>query len=214
LPNFLCTETVRRYSAKKRGDEWKVDDTLEIDVAAKGKVESYRLLTVNGAPTTKSIQSVGGVKSTGEFDSLPRFVFQAKSQTRFEWREWAQVLGRRTHVLAFHIDREHSEYLLDFRYTLQRYRALAAARGLVYLDAETHRLLRLTSEAVNIPSKWPIQGVTAQLDYDYAEVGGEPYLLPKRYEAFVLTDKGQHRNLTEFGKYRRFSAEATVNFEK
>jgi hypothetical protein len=214
LPNFLCTETVRRYNAKKNSDDWQLGDTLEIDVAANGKLETYRLLTVNGVPTKKPLRSVGGVQSTGEFDSLPRFVFQEKSKTRFEWRRWTRLRGRLAHVFAIHIEQKDSEYLIDFRWFLARYRAVTAARGFVYLDAETHRLLRLVTEAEGIPSKWPITEVSSVLDYDFADVGGSPYLLPKRYSARVFANNGRHRNVTEFGNYRRFSAEATVSFEK
>jgi len=52
------------------------------------------------------------------------------------------------------------------------------------------------------------------LDYDFTEIAGQPNLLPKRYEMRISTTDGQRRNVTEFGNYRRFSAEATVNFEK
>jgi hypothetical protein len=214
MPNFLCTETVQRYTAKKTGDALSLKDTLAIDVAANRKAESYRLLSINGKPTTKPLRSVGGVRSTGEFDSLLRFVFQKKSETRFEWLRWEQVRGRQAQVFAFHIDQEHSEYLLDFRGGLKSNRGTTAAKGAVYLDAETHKPLRLESEAENIPVKWPVRAVSTALDYDLTDIGGQPYLLPKRHETVIVLTNGQRRNVTEFGNYRRFSAEATVNFEK
>jgi hypothetical protein len=215
MPNFLCTETVQRYIAKNTGDPLSLKDTLAIDVAANGKAESYHLLSIDGKPTTKTLRNVGGAKSTGEFDSLLRLVFHKKSETRFEWLRWEQVRGRLAHVFAFHIDQEHSEYLLDFRGGLMKqYRATTAAKGAVYLDAETHKPLRLESEAENIPQKWPVRAVSSALDYDLTDIGGQPYLLPRRYETLIVYTNGQRRNVTEFGNYRRFSAEATVNFEK
>jgi len=215
LPNFICTETVERYTARKAGDALSLRDTLAIDVAANGKSESYRLLTIDGKATKKTLHDVGGVKSTGEFDSLPRFVFQEKSQARFEWQKSAEVRGRPAHVFAYRIEQQHSEYLLDFRGgPLKRYRRVTAARGLVYLDVETHKLLRLESEAEGIPEKWPVRAVNTDLDYDFTEIGGQSYLLPKRSETRIVATDSQKRNVTEFGNYRRFSADATVNFEK
>jgi len=52
------------------------------------------------------------------------------------------------------------------------------------------------------------------LDYGIAEVGGQPFLLPSRADMRVITKDGQERNVLEFGNYRRFAGEATVNFEK
>jgi hypothetical protein len=213
LPNFLGTETIRRFTGNKAGEKWKAGDTLVVDIASNGKQETYRLLTIDGKATSKSLSAAGGIHSSGEFIRLQRFVFEEKSQTAFKWERWARLRGRQAHVFAFYVDQQHSEYVLNFVLD-KRYRGVAAARGLVYLDADTHKVLRIRLEAEGIPPDWPILQTISLLDYDFADVAGQSYLLPWRSEARIVAKDWQRRNVIQFGNYRRFSAEATLNFEK
>jgi hypothetical protein len=214
LPNFLCTQTVRRFAEKKGTEAWTPRDTLVIDVAYTGKTEQYRLVSINGQPSTKPLSSIGGYKSTGEFGSLMRFIFSPKAQAVFRWERWANLRGRPAHVFAFHIEQKHSGYRLNFHAFLKQYRMIAGVRGLVYVDAETHKVLRIRTEAEGLPANWPIRRTPSVLDYDFAEVGGEQYLLPSRVDSRVITREGQSRNVMEFGDYRRFAGQSTVTFEK
>lgn len=61
LPNFICTETIRR-SQVPRSQRWKLVDTIALDVAFSDQGERYNLLTINGKPTRKSFKEVGGPK--------------------------------------------------------------------------------------------------------------------------------------------------------
>jgi hypothetical protein len=213
LPNFLGTETIRRFTGNKSGEKWKAGDTLVVDIASNGKQETYHLLTIDGKPTNKSLSTAGGIHSSGEFIRLQRFIFEEKSQTAFKWERWAHLRGRLAHVFAFYVDQQHSEYVLNFVLD-KRYRGTAAARGVVYLDAGTHKVLRIRIAAEGIPADWPILQTISLLDYDFADVAGQSYLLPWRSEARIVAKDWQRRNTIQFGNYRRFSAEATLNFEK
>ena len=214
LPNFLCTQTVRRFAEKKGAEAWQPRDTLVVDVAYTGKTEQYRLVSINGQPSTKPLNSVGGYKSTGEFGSLLKFIFRDRAKAEFRWERWGNLRGRPAHVIAFHIDQKHSEYRLDFHGFLKQYRMVAGVHGLIYADAETHKVLRIRTEAEGLPANWPILRTPSVLDYDFAEVGGEQYLLPRRVDSRVITREGQSRNVMEFGNYRRFAGQSTVTFEK
>ena len=63
------------------------------------------------------------------------------------------------------------------------------------------------------PEDWSILRTPATLDYDYAEVAGKRYLLPKNVDTRVILKNGQRRNQTVFTDYRKFSGDAVVNFE-
>jgi len=54
----------------------------------------------------------------------------------------------------------------------------------------------------------------AVLDYDYADVGGQSFLLPRRVDSRVVLKGEQSRNVVEFVNYRKFAGEATVTFDK
>src|SRR5215475_3894276 len=63
LPNFICTETIRRSQLPKRSQKWKLLDTLAVDVAFSDQGERYRLLTINGKSTRKRLKEIGGMRS-------------------------------------------------------------------------------------------------------------------------------------------------------
>jgi hypothetical protein len=213
LPNFLCTETVRRTTGKT-GKETKPRDTLVLDVSFNGKADRYRLRSINGKQTTKSLYEVGGFRSSGDFGNLQKLVFDPASQTRFEWSGVVSLRGRRARVFAFAIDATHSGYGLDFRSFMKGAEMVAALKGMAYLDAETNRLLRLRIEAVGMPAKWPVKRTVSTLDYDFADVGGQQYLLPRTSDLRLYLKDGTERNVMEFSDYRRFAGEATISFDK
>ena len=68
LPNFICTETIRRYQLPRRSQKWKLLDTIAMDVAFSDQGERYNLLTINGKPTRKKrFKEIEGTMSGGEF---------------------------------------------------------------------------------------------------------------------------------------------------
>jgi hypothetical protein len=213
LPNFLCTETVRRTSGKT-GKDAKPRDTLVLDVSFTGKTDRYRLRTINGKQTTKSLYEVGGFRSSGDFGNLQKLVFDPASQARFEWSGVVLLGGRRARVFAFTIDAAHSGYGLDFQSFQKGARMIAELKGMAYLDAETNKLLRLRIEAVGMPAKWPVKRTVSTLDYGFADVGGQQYLLPRSSDLRLYLKDGTERNVMEFSDYRRFAGEATISFDK
>jgi len=178
------------------------------------KGERYKVLTINGKPTNKAMNKVGGFTSNGEFGSLLQRIFRPESSTRFTWQRWTNLHGRLTYVFSFRIARDHSTYRLNFGSIFKRYDMVSGVRGVVYLDRETNQIMRFIAGADGLPADWPILRTPAVLDYDYADVGGQRYLLPKRVDSRVVLRGTQSRNLTEFTDYRKFSTEATISFEK
>ena len=59
-------------------------------------------------------------------------------------------------------------------------------RGEVFVDDETHMVLRLTQQA-EIPQSFPITANESAVDYEFAAVGGKQYLLPSRAYALPVT---------------------------
>jgi hypothetical protein len=213
LPDFLCTETVRRYQLPK-GKPWKLRDTLTIDVAYSEKGERYKPLTIDGKPTKKPISGLGGFISHGEFGSFLRFVYTLESAAEFRWERWGSLGGRWVAVLAYRIDRKNSHYTVAAEQTFRKSSILTGAVGLVYIDPETHQTVRFTSGDDGMPPGFPIRETGSTTDYSYVEVAGGKYLLPRRIDTRVLFREERIRNVTEFGNYRKFSADATVTFEK
>lgn len=214
LPDFLATETVRRYVDNKLSQVWKPTDTLKLDVAYSDKGERYKMLEIDGRPTNKSLKEVGGFTSNGEFGSLLKWIFMPQSATRFQWEHWTNLRGRPTYVFSYRIDKANSHYGMNWRMFLKHYSGNFAQKGVVYVDRETNQVMRFSAEADQIPGDWPIVRTPEVLDYDYAMIGGRSFLLPVRVDTRVVLKGQQSRNVVEFVNYRKFSGEATVNFEK
>lgn len=214
LPNFLCTETVHRLRESGRGGPWKPEDTLKLDVAYSEKREGYKLLEVNGRPATKTLAEVGGYYSTGDFGTLLRFIFAPESAAQFQWERWTRLRGRLSYVFSYRVEQAHSQYTVNWNGPRKRYHMVAGFTGRVYIDRETGQILRYTDDAEGIPADWPVLHTPSVADYDFAEVGGRRFLLPRRVDTRFMAKDRQDRNVIEFTNYRKFEGEATVSFDK
>ena len=215
LPNFLCTESVHRFTRSK-DKPWKATGAFTMDVGYSMKGgESYKLLTIDGKPTRKSMKDIGGFRSDGEFGSLLREIFRPEASARFAFERWANLHGRRVAVFSFHVDRTNSHYTVAASTGLFRtHRILTGMVGHVYVDPETAQTLRFGDGDDGLPSTFPIRKSYSVLDYDWAEIGGQRFLLPRRVDLRVDARDTRMRNVMEFGNYRKFSSDATVTFDK
>jgi hypothetical protein len=210
LPNFISTETIRRSWLPKGSQTWKSVDTLTVDVAFSGKGERYNLLTINGKPTKKTFNQVGGAKTDGEFGTLLRWIFRPESATTFRWERFEELRGRPMDVFSYSIEQNHSEYNV----VANKLRMIAAFGGLVYVDRETCQVMRITHAPSGIPTSWPMAAMSGELDYGFAEIAGQKVLLPLHAEGSVtFRDGSQARNVMGFDNFRKFSSEAILKFE-
>lgn len=210
LPNFLCTATVRRYS----GDSARPKDTLVLDVSFTGQRDRYRLVSVNGKQTRQTLETVGGFSSNGEYGTAQRMIFDPKSEAQFVWERWTRLRGRPAQVFAYHVEAAHSQFLLNFERLRKGARMIAGMRGQVYLDPDTHAVLRFRVEAEGIPTDFPVIRTVSVVDYAYAGIGSSSYLLPRASDLRLYRKNGRNRNLMEFTNYRRFTGESTISFDK
>ena len=213
LPDFICTQTVRRYLDPKSAGAWKESDTLTVKLSYYQQKEDYQLLLVNGRQSTKSYESAGGAISKGEFGSMLLEIFDPATAAVFRWDHWTTLRKRRAIVFSYRIGVAKSHYRIMFDGNGERVTAVAGQHGYVYVDPETNMVLRLTREADNLPASFPIQRANSLLDYDFTEVGGRPFLLPLRAEIRMQSERGQNRNVVEFRGYRKFSGESSISFE-
>jgi hypothetical protein len=206
LPNFICTETIRRSQIQKRSQTWKLLDTIAVDVAFSDQGERYNMLTINGKPTRKSFKEIGGTRSDGEFGTILQWIFQPESQTQFQSERPADVRGRTTFVFSYRIEKEHSKFEVNHTIT--------AFGGLVYVDPETNRVLKMTAITSGIPASWALTSFSQEVDYGFAEIGGQQFFLPLRAQTTAtMQDRSQTRNEMEFGNYRKFTSDAILKFE-
>ena len=213
LPDFICTEMVQRSEDALGNGRWRRLDKLSIKLTYFGHKEDYKLMEINGKPTALDYLAVGGALSTGEFGTRLFSIFDPRSQGEFRWRGWTTLRRRRVARFSFHIARERSIFQLQFGAVPTAMNSIIVPyHGEVFVDGETHMVLRLTEQA-EIPPSFPIQANESVVDYDFAEVGGRQYLLPMN--AYVRTRSGRFlaENNMQFREYRKFQTEANITFD-
>ncbi len=213
LPDFLCTETVKRRADPRGENRWRPIDTLTVRLSYSGHREDYKLMAIDGRRTTLDYLKAGGSLTTGEFGSRLIALFIPESKAEFEWKGWARVRGRRVAVWHYRIAKENSSFQLQAGAAQVGPDALVVAyRGEVSIDEQTHRVLRLTSQA-EIPLGFPISESTSLVEYDFRKVGGKQFLLPVHAEARMRRGTYLSENEVEFSEYRKFETEATISFD-
>ena len=215
LPDFICAEQVKRSMAPipRKGEEpsWRLGDTLLIKLTYFKQREQYKLLTVNFKLTDKDYEKVGGSKEFGSFGTLMHGIFDPASQARFEY-DHTSTLGSRGVVQAFRysIDLDHSNYELQWEGDR---RIRAAYSGMVLVSADSHRVMRVTVKAENIPADFPIHAAQTQLDYDWVELSGHKFLLPRTAQVIMAGDDGFTKNDELFANYQKYSADTDIKFD-
>jgi hypothetical protein len=213
LPDFMCTETVHRWQDPGGNEEWQPSPAVAAELSFFDREEHYKLVTVDGKPSQKSLLEVGGTMSQGEFGSLLGAIFDPHSETDYRWDHWTTLRKRPTAVFFYRIAASHRPSSLLFGPEGgKQEKAYAGQRGYVYIDRETNRVTRIAEDAENIPADFPVQKSRAVLDYDYFDIGGESFLLPMRAEIRLDAGKLQSLNSVEFSNYRKFTSASNVNF--
>jgi hypothetical protein len=213
LPDFMCTEVVHRYTSE--GNSWGLKDTLHLKLTYFEHREEYKLLTLNGHPTGKSYEEVGGSISEGEFGSILLQVFEMRSATQFRWDHWTTLRKREVQVLSYRVTPEHSTYHLAYGYVGQGSRdsTVVGQHGFVYIDRETNRVLRIWAEADSIPWDFPVRETSTMLDYDFTDISGKKFIVPLRADVRLASDQMRSRNVLEFQNYQKFGSDATITFD-
>jgi hypothetical protein len=212
LPDFLCTEVIRRYDDTRGMMELR--DTLTVRLSYFDQHENYRLLNVNGKLTTRGLEEVGGAVSEGEFGSMLASIFLGESKTVLRWDHWTTIRKRLAHVYTFRILAEHSTYRMQFRSDPRSgpRSTVAGQHGFIYIDRDTNEVLRIIAHA-DVPETFPVRESSTVLDYDFSSVGGKKFLLPLRAEVRMATEHLHTRNVVEFEGYRKFTGESTITFQ-
>jgi hypothetical protein len=211
LPDFLCLQVTRRYYDPNGSDFYRNYDTVLTKVSYTEQHEKYELLSVNDKFMTASYESLGGTLSSGEFGSMMKEIFEPDTDAEFHWIRWATLRGRRTHVYSYVVDQPHSKWSIEDRTAHDR--ISPGYSGLVYVDRDTHVVMRVTLKAEGIPATFPIQEADDRLDYDLTDISGHQFILPMMAQVHLKAGKVNQRNDIEFRGYRKFSGDATIKFD-
>jgi len=212
LPNFTCLQVTRRLVDSSGKRNWRVKDNITELLRYSDKHEVRQTLEVDGVKVQGPRLKLGGVLSSGELGGLLNAVFDPKAKATFTWKDLANLENQTCHVYSYHVERFNSTYSLEAGTHAQNEKVVGF-HGLIYIDANSYAIRRISIEAENVPATFPVQESAITVDYDVVAVGAHDYMLPVSAEMLVRMGKRSLvRNEITFHDYRRFGAESSIKF--
>jgi hypothetical protein len=210
LPNFLCTQTTRRFQDFQGHDEWRPLDIIVERLAYFEHHEDYKVIEINGVPSSIEHSKLGGASSSGEFGSVMKQIFAPVTAADFTWQTFFTLRGRKMNVYAYRVALEKSDYHVVV--PEQKKDLVTAYHGLIFVDDRKHFVHRITLHADGIPPAFPVQDISLMLDYEYTRIGETDYLLPLTFELRSREGNVRVKNDVDYDQYRKFTAESNLNF--
>jgi hypothetical protein len=229
LPDFVCTEVVRRFVENKAQNatgpnrtarmmqlaaqrRWTPSDKLTVRLSFFQQKEEHKLVLVNDKPTELKYEGLAGGTGVGEFGGTLQSIFASDGQTAFKWESWKNVRKHRVAVYSYSVEAEHSHYLVVNGVPGDTHQAVVSFHGSLEIDRETGEVFQFTYVADQIPKEVKIDKASTTVDYDFSEVAGRTYLLPTHSATEIFSPSLSVRNDMDFREYRKFSTDSTIDF--
>jgi VWFA-related protein len=207
LPNFMCIEVTDRSVDAAGNGRWRRKDSISELLRYLNNAETRTTLEVNGKASTLTrtdLRGTSGTLSQGEFGGVLNAVFQTSSKTEFQWKESASIGNETVQVLSYRVARTNSSWGLEGD---DNWKDHPGFHGLLYIDAATRGVRRITLQADDLPRDFSIHTASMTVDYDYIAIGTHDYLMPIR--ASMSLTRGKRTavlNDMEFRNYRRYGS--------
>jgi hypothetical protein len=211
LPNFIVNQTVSRYLRTPENKDWKLDDTLEVEITYQAEHgEQFKLLRVSGKPTTQTYEAIGGSTSTGEFGSVLAAIFLPQSKAQFTEVRHETYRGRPTVLYDFRVQKANSNATISDKASGQQ--TIAGYSGTLWIDTESKQVLRVEVAYEGFPARFPVSMSENAVEYDWVTIGEHRYLLPVNAELLMGRDSIHvyTRNVIEFRNYHKFEGKLKV----
>lgn len=220
MPDFVVKQLIQRSAAYAGTGNFRNLDRLIVAVSyrASGE-ESYRVLSVNGlvkpaAESKNSYEEVGGTSSTGEFVTVLATLFKPETETKFAAVDTDLIRDRKAIVYTYEADRDHAKQVVSSVGAAITDTAITGVRGRIWIDRETARILKLESEATELPVGFPITSARRTIDYDWVMIAGEKYMMPMLSDVRLVSrersNQYETRNLIRFREYQKFGSEVRI----
>lgn len=212
LPDFVCVEKEIRYQARQAEEpDWHQVDEIDKRLTYFDQREDYRPFLHNNRPVAGSdLKSFGGAQSFGDFGSMLRQIFEPASHAEFTWAKWDRIRERPVMVFHYRVTLENSRYQI---FAGDKHSVTAAYHGDVAIETPSHKVLRVSVVAENIPPEFPVRSASDVLDYWYQDISGKQFLLPFEARVMMSGEGAMSRNDKQFVNYNKYSADASVTFD-
>jgi len=233
LPEFSCRQTTRFFTDRSAllprrddlgvpeqppvgpmwfGEGLRLEKTIVEQLDYYGGGEHYETKLVDNKPDRRPVTSgTESFVSRGELGTIPYLTFAEPSGVRIAWDHWETIEGRRLAVLSYAVDRKRS-LLRVCCSTGIRASFYPSYLGLVYVDAETGAINRLSLRYVDLQPNAPFDDARVLLDYRLFKIGATTHLLLARAVMTIRSGLFAERSEMTFADYRKFQAESVIKF--
>ena len=115
-------------------------------------------------------------------------------------------------VFSYYVSLTRSQYRIGV--SDRKIERVTAYSGEVFVDAEPPQAVtRMKTKAVEIPADFPIQKADTVLDYAYADIGGQQFLLPYNEEVQLDSGDSLSKNSNSFQHYRKYEVGSAISYD-
>jgi hypothetical protein len=171
--------------------------------------ENYLNILDNGRPTNDASQT--GAWSEGEFATGLQALLSPLTAAEFRNQQPGTIAGRAAYKYDFTVQQSHSGWRIEANGQICK----PSYIGVIWIDRETFRVLRIEMTARDMPRVFPIDVNESSIDYDFVPIGDQKYLLPVHSESLSCWRKTKEcsRNAIEFRNYGKYTANTSITFE-
>lgn len=229
IPNYTCRQTIERARLTKntvrrmerqsrQGKESRSEvniplessDKLQVDLAYVDGEELYSWPGAESFEDQSLDEMVGfGNLSVGIFAATAHNLFGTHAAL-FEFAGRDDIGGRTLLRFDFRVGLMQSGFVLSDATGRE---AEVPYGGSIWADPRTFDLVRIETQAREIPDYLEIASAVSRIDYQSVELNGESFLIPRMaHETTGLRSGAENHNRTEFSDCRRFGASSGISF--
>jgi hypothetical protein len=223
MPDFVVKQQVQRSVGFAGTGSFRNLDKLVVAVSYRSSgEENYRLLAINGAiqqnaESKRSYEEAGGSSSTGEFVTVLATIFKSESDAEFTPLQTDVIRGRDTVIFEFAVERDKAKQQIVSRGKVSTESTISGMKGRIWIDRKDFRVLKLESEATEIPPGFPVTAARRVIDYEWQTIADEKYLLPLLSDVrLTISEAGRSletRNVIRFTNYQKFGTDIIIGAE-
>jgi hypothetical protein len=212
LPNFIVQQVTTRYYSASIPPSWRALDVVTAEVACVDGKEEYRNVAINGKSTDRPVEKTG-TWSTGEFVTTLQDVLSPMTAAAFVKRGPGQVANRPAVAYDFTVEQRNSHWHIVAD---ENHSYAPAYKGSVWIDQETHRVLRIEQRTVWLPDSFPFDKAESTIEYGFVFIDRARYLLPIESENLACQRATSNctQNTISFRNYRKFHAESDIKYDR
>ena len=144
-------------------------------------------------------------------------IFKPENDADFTPVQTDIVRGRTAVLFDLAVERDRPKQRIISRTGAGTQSTITGMKGRMWIDRADFRVLRVETEATDIPEGFPVTSARRTIDYDWTTIAEEKYLLPLISDVrLTVRESGRSfetKNLIRFTNYQKFGTDIIIGPE-